>query len=113
MVIDVLGFRIRNFSFRWGCIAPESLCAQLGVFLDSQLLLKEQVAVMIRKYLQKFVLRVSCTLSLNVSPVLCHSCPSHLEFELLHCALHGTILEEYLKATAGTEGSCTDCSRAS
>lgn len=34
-----------------------------------------------------------------------HSCPSHLQIELLQCTLHGAASEEYLETLAGIECS--------
>lgn len=72
----------------------------LRVFLDSQLLLNEQIAVVARGGL--------CTILCH-TPVVpvprlrntaqCYSCPGHLSVELLQCVLYRAALEEYLETS--------------
>lgn len=85
----------------WGCTDRDRSCVQSGVFLDSQLLLDEQVVAFVQLCLiHQFHPFLDC------KPCL-QSCPSHLQIGLLQCSLHGADLEQYLKASTGTESSGT------
>lgn len=66
----------------------------LGIFLDSQLLLEEQVSAVDNMDLHIFSLNTSCSNSWIGKR--CHLCPCRLLFRLVQCALYGVALEENL-----------------
>lgn len=88
-----LGFQRFIIFNGWSCTTPDRLLCNLWVLLDSQLLIKEQVATMARRPLQNFVLCTSCTIFWIIG--LSHWCSGHLSFGLLKYALHGAILEVF------------------